>query len=237
MRKLTKKMENRFYVYAYLDPRKPGRYQYTGLDFSFLYEPFYIGKGTNRQYNRHLRESKERTRNILKYNKIQKIKKETGNNPFIIKIKENIDEKTALAIENNFIKTIGRINIKTGCLVNLIENSVGGNANPSQETRVKLGNSTRGKTYEEIYGKDKAIELKEKRAESNKNREVSLKLRESLTKRNSKKWIVINPDGVRFEIENLKLFCENNNLTTSLMWVTAKGKQTNHKKWKCYCLL
>ena len=36
------------YVYAYLDPRKPGKYSYKGLNVSFLYEPFYIGKGKNR---------------------------------------------------------------------------------------------------------------------------------------------------------------------------------------------
>ena len=35
-----------FYVYAYLDPRKPGVFQYK--DFRFDYEPFYIGKGCQR---------------------------------------------------------------------------------------------------------------------------------------------------------------------------------------------
>jgi len=31
-----------FYVYIYLDPRKPGRYVYG--DYCFLYEPFYVWK-------------------------------------------------------------------------------------------------------------------------------------------------------------------------------------------------
>lgn len=35
-------MENKYYIYCYLDTRKSGRFSYDGLDFCFLYEPFYI---------------------------------------------------------------------------------------------------------------------------------------------------------------------------------------------------
>jgi hypothetical protein len=34
-----------FYNYIYLDPRKPGRYTFKNLNFSLLFEPFYVGKG------------------------------------------------------------------------------------------------------------------------------------------------------------------------------------------------
>ncbi len=34
---------NNFYVYIYLDPRKPGNFVYG--DFLFKFEPFYDGKG------------------------------------------------------------------------------------------------------------------------------------------------------------------------------------------------
>ena len=47
--------ENRFYVYALLDPRKPGAYEYE--DICFLYEPFYIGKGSKNRCYDHFRYS------------------------------------------------------------------------------------------------------------------------------------------------------------------------------------
>jgi hypothetical protein len=229
------KKKNKFYVYVYLDPRQQGEYCFENYNFS--YKPFYIGKGgTERQLKRHLYESKERTKNLLKYNKIQKILKK-GLKPIVLKIEENLSEEHALSLENKLIKHFGRINIKTGFLTNLIENSTGGKSNPSIESRKKMGDATRGKTYEEIYGEKKSKELKNKRSESNRKRTVSQKLKNKLIKRNSKKWIITNPDGDEFIIENLKLFCQNNNLTTTLMWNVAKNKQLHHKGWKCkeYC--
>lgn len=42
-------MERKYYTYIYLDPRKPGKYEYTLKNeetIRFDYEPFYVGKGT-----------------------------------------------------------------------------------------------------------------------------------------------------------------------------------------------
>jgi len=41
---MKNKNKNRFYVYALLDPRKPGRYVYETWEFD--HEPFYVGKGS-----------------------------------------------------------------------------------------------------------------------------------------------------------------------------------------------
>lgn len=43
------------YVYCYLNTLKPGNYNYSTIvgDISFNYEPFYIGKGSNKRYLDH----------------------------------------------------------------------------------------------------------------------------------------------------------------------------------------
>ena len=52
---MINKNPNRFYVYVYLDPRKPGKYKYG--EYEFDYEPVYVGKGTNYRLNSHLYEA------------------------------------------------------------------------------------------------------------------------------------------------------------------------------------
>jgi len=49
----------------------------------------------------------------------------------------------------------------------------------------------------------------------------------------SKNWILINPQGQKIEIKNLKKFCRENNLNQSAMGKVASKKQSNHKGWKC----
>ena len=69
-------MNNTFYTYIYLDPRKPGKYEYG--DYAFEYEPFYVGKGSNGQWLSHLKIAKNknglcRIENTFKHNKIKNI--------------------------------------------------------------------------------------------------------------------------------------------------------------------
>lgn len=223
---------NKFYVYAYLDPRKPGKYVYG--DYSFDYEPFYIGKGgTKRQLKRHLFETKNRTKNSLKYRKIQSILK-FGLIPITKKILENIKEDKAFSLEEKLIKIIGRIDLKTGPLTNLKDGGIGGQSNPSSLTRKKLSVATKGKTYEEIYGKEKALELKKSRSNSNSKRKLSQYTKNKISEKHCKiTWKITNPNGKICLIKNLQKFCKENNLTSNSMWCVANKKQNHHKGWKC----
>lgn len=150
----------KFYTYVYLDPRKPGQYQYDNLPFSFLYEPFYIGKGKGRRYKDHLRECVVTTCNTHKNNRIRKIKRD-GFEPLISKLKENLTEDEAFSLEREYILTIGRRDKKTGPLTNLTEGG-DGPSDISEETRQKLSRLCKGVP--------KTEEHKRKIAESNKGK-------------------------------------------------------------------
>ena len=124
-----------YYVYELIDPRNN--------------QPFYVGKGKGRRAKTHLWEIPE-TRDVYKENKIAAIRKE-GLEPEIKYVVKNIaDEKLAYDIETSIIKQYGRKGYdKNGILTNICED-----ARPPNH---------KGKSYEEIYGIEKAAELKEVR--------------------------------------------------------------------------
>lgn len=112
--------ENIFYVYVYLDPRKPGHYVYG--EYTFDYEPFYVGKGSNDRMYDHLKISQQnRNGNRSFINKIKKIQRITGNDPIIIKYCENMLEDISFDLEVNMVATIGRKDLKKGPVCNLTD--------------------------------------------------------------------------------------------------------------------
>jgi len=163
-------MNNQFYVYVYLNPLKQGKFTYmeNGFGIDFDYEPFYIGKGKDYRLFSHLYESFDLKNFNYKVNTIRYIWKKEEE-PIIYKIYDNLNEKNSHELEKVLIKIIGREDKNLGSLLNLTDGG-DGTANPSNETRKKLGNSTRGKTYEEIHGIEKAKELKKERSFSSKGR-------------------------------------------------------------------
>ena len=115
--------DKRFYVYAYLDPRKNGRFSYG--EYIFEAEPFYIGKGYDKRLDFHMKEACVTSKNSLKLNVIRKIKKVSGIDPIVIKVKEFLTEKQSYVLENYLIKTIGRRDLGTGPLTNLTDGGEG----------------------------------------------------------------------------------------------------------------
>lgn len=149
-------MTHKHYVYIYCDPRKKGTFNYSGIDFTFNYEPFYVGEGKGYRYKRHVTNFEiDWNYNTIKNGKIKKIIEE-GYDPlkYIVFYKENISKEEAGLIEKFLIEKLGRINCETGILSNLTDGGEGWSGAKSP---------FKGKTYEEIFGKEKADELKETR--------------------------------------------------------------------------
>lgn len=143
-------LESKFYVYVYLDPRKPGNYSYG--EHKFSYEPFYVGKGgqgdtiTYKRWKQHVQVVKygkinDNEGNFHKYYRIDNIIEE-GLEP-IIKIHQRFKtEQEVLSAEKMLIELIGRTDLKTGPLTNLCAGGFGGAL--SEETKKKISESLKG---------------------------------------------------------------------------------------------
>ena len=192
--------DRRFYVYIYLDPRKPGNYKYDGYEFD--YEPIYVGKGKDNRYKAHL-SSSNNDNNKIKINKIKKIIRETGKEPIINIFSKMLTEKEAYDLEIKIIKTIGRIDLKTGILTNCSDGGEG-LKNKSIEVRrkISIANKNRSLEFKKMIGKKGGLTKKLKRQNMSleeledlrkKNREKTLSFRAKIPKEKleflEKRWI------------------------------------------------
>lgn len=135
---VTKLIEDkRFYIYIYLDPRKPGIFTYE--KYSFEFEPFYVGKGSSEQYMSHIKNAINKTdikngTNCYRYNKIRRIKEVTGQNPLVLKLKVHMPETNSLLLERKIIKMVGRLGTGKGPLVNHTDGGEGLSYIPKKST-------------------------------------------------------------------------------------------------------
>lgn len=105
-----------YYVYIYLDPRKPGKYKYG--EYEFNYEPFYVGKGKGRRCKANC----GRTQYFK--NKINNIKK-SGLEPLVTKLEENLNEEKSFLLEFKLIDIVGRKDLNKGPLINFTNGGEG----------------------------------------------------------------------------------------------------------------
>lgn len=228
-------MKNKYYVYAYLDPRKPGKYFYEGLDFCFLYEPFYIGKGSGFRFKNHIKES------LLKINtpKNSLIKKiiNSGKLPIIIKLTEELNEDESLNKEMFIINKIGLKNLK-----NLTYGGEGlSGYMHKQETKDKIRNSLIGKNTGREMSEDWKSKIKENNAKYWLNKNHSEETKRKLSNKNKgrelperrNEYKLTSPLGIEIITKNLSKFCEENNLQRSKMISVSTGNRNHHKQWKC----
>jgi hypothetical protein len=228
-------MKNKFYVYAYLDPIKPGKYSYDGLDVCFLYEPFYIGKGSGNRITNHLKKSLLKE-NTPKNNKIKEILN-LKYNPITIKIGSDMSEEESLSLEIKTINGIGLENLK-----NLTHGGEGlSGYNHKQETKDKIKNSLIGKNLGRKLSDEWKLKIKENNSKywlgKKHSEETKMKLskknkgREFPERRNSYK--ITSPIGEVFLTDNLSKFCKKNDLQRTKMISVSTGNRNHHKKWKC----
>jgi len=159
-----------YYIYAYIDPRTN--------------KPFYIGKGSGDRKFVHLTESKERSQNKRKYNKIQKIKS-LGLDIRIDILEDNInDELLAYSREDEYILKYGRIGYEEhGILTNVIINNIPpdtkGEKNGmygkkhTQEAKVSMSKNSKGLNAGEengMFGKKRSQKVKDAVSKANKGR-------------------------------------------------------------------
>ncbi len=173
-------MNNKFYVYIYLDPRREDIYKYG--QYIFYYEPFYVGKGCKKQYKSHLleaynkRDLNNKNRGNYKCNKIRKIRNDINREPIIVKLYNRLTEKEAFQYEIELIKIIGRINLDTGPLTNLTDGGEGLSGYKYPEYLKKIRSDAikgdnhllrqpgmihwnKGKTLNEIVGNEKSKKI------------------------------------------------------------------------------
>lgn len=140
--------EGKYYTYVLLDSRNFGEFVYG--DYKFEYEPFYVGKGYGRRIKRHLSKSNYNN-DVTHKNRRVKFLIENNYEIKLIKVKENLTESEAFSLEMEMIKIIGRLDKKMGPLCNHTDGGEGSSGSKRK---------TKGKTLEEIYGVERAEEIK-----------------------------------------------------------------------------
>lgn len=143
-----------YYVYVYCDPRVKNNLIVD--NYTFEYEPFYIGYGVKNRIYYHL---KMKDSNLLKINKIKSIIK-NGYQPITYKLVENVQHKKAIKLEKYFIRKIGTIQsvkgVKKGTLTNM---TPGGDGGPTffnralteeHKNKIRIGNTNKIFTKERL---------------------------------------------------------------------------------------
>ena len=121
-----------------------------GVNYIFEYEPFYVGCGKGYRWKRHINQSSlNKKYNTIKNGKLKHII-ENGYNPleYVIFYKTNLSKTESLSIEKEIIRNIGRIGNENGILSNMNDGGA--------DTICGFSLSSKGKSYDEIYGKRKS---------------------------------------------------------------------------------
>lgn len=93
------------------------------------------------------------------------------------------------------------------------------NRTASEETKKKMSEAHKGRSSPKgMLGKKFTEKQKQK-------------MRQKAVERNNKTWSIKDPNGKIYTANNLKYFCELNNLADSAMHSVISGKRKHHKGW------
>lgn len=247
----------KYYVYAYLDPRMPGKFQYKNINHIFSFEPFYIGKGKNERWKRHIwKQSKlYKSKNLMK-NKMDELK-QLGYDmtKYVVFLAENLDNDSALLLETTAIYSIGQIVNNTGSLTNIL--TKGGKSSSEEVTKLRSERQRLSWTIERKNKHSKIMKLlyhapdgriknafqshrpdyklngrKISRTRKLKFQRGELSLRGSKNT-NSHCWLFIDPYGKKHSvIGEFSLFCKENKLSSwALAEIAKNGKRYKQQTW------
>jgi hypothetical protein len=243
--------KEQYYVYVYLDPRKQGEYNYG--EYSFKYEPFYVGKGKEYRHKRHLNESNLSDKSH-KSNLIKKLI-DSGNYPEIVIIKDNLLENDAFGLERDLISIIGRYDLKTGPLTNKTEGGEGisgykwtneqklrnKNRKPSglglkrsEEHKRKISDANKGKTWKnDIERLEKYKKIKQIQNKGKNNPFFGKTHSDNVLKKIRKEIIMYDNNMVQIAEFNSLTECSNKTgFPMGKISSVANGKIKHYKKFK-----
>ena len=133
-------------------------------------EPFYIGIGSSKYYNRAYR---HKTRSDF----WKRVANKGGYEVEILM--DNLTWEQACEKEKEFIKLYGRIDLKTGCLVNMTDGGDGAiNAIISEEHRKSIAEANRRR----VFTDEQREKMAERMRERNKDPELRAKITEGIRK-------------------------------------------------------
>jgi len=228
---------DQFFVYAYLDPRKPGSFCYG--PYTFSHEPFYVGKGKGERHRCHLW-----TRNRkAKHPKVQLINRllALGSPPLVVKLRRRLTEEQAFAAEVNLITVIGRRDLGQGPLLNLCEGGLGHSA--SEATRRKISAARKGQhtgSRHPMFGKHHSPETIARFSAKRRGQRYTNQQRENLRRvrcerksRQTATWVATSPSGEEFIVFGLGEFCRLFGLSQAHMHAVSAGRRSHHHGWTC----
>ena len=226
-----------YYVYVYLDPRKPGTFVYG--EYSFDHEPFYVGKGKGNRCNDHLLECNLNSDgNKHKTRKIKQILNSNAS-PIILKVSENMMELDSNILERYIISLVGRADKLLGCLVNMTDGGEGQSGKiMSQQNKDAISKANKGRklTPEHIskivhygdkhplYGTNRSDDTKQKISDANKRYSMSVRGNIELSIRSLDfDYSCIEPNGLRHDhIIQFGKFCTDRGFTTAAVCYSLK---------------